>query len=189
MSSPPPLPSPLKNWKAYNCNLTGNRWRTLERLVPQRGNTLSTVVNRFTFRFFHRCSNISSAKIPPSESTHYAKRWFFSLPSPPSSWPLTFLNSALSIARISYYLSKEIQFEILGKRGKNISRWMENNLGELVFIRGIRNENFERRNFFSLFLHFVSDPCIIYCVGENKWKDCAWKKNIGYLFTKQFKFR
>lgn len=156
MSSPPPPPSPLKNWKAYNCNLTGNRWRTLERLVPQRGNTLSTVVNRFTFRFFHRCSNISSAKIPPSESTHYAKRWFFSLPSPPPSWPLTFLNSALSIARISYYLSKEIQFEILGKRGKNISRWMENNLGELVFIRGIRNENFERRNFFSLFLHFGS---------------------------------
>lgn len=115
---------------------------------------------------------------------------FFSplFPLPPS-WPLTFLNSALSIARISYYLCKEIQFEILGKRGKNISRWMENNLGELVFIRGIRNENFERRNFFSLFLHFVSDPCIIYCVGENKWKDCAWKKNIGYLFTKQFKFR
>lgn len=113
---------------------------------------------------------------------------FFSplFPLPPS-WPLTFLNSALSIARISYYLSKEIQFEILGKRGKNISRWMENNLGELVFIRGIRNEISSDEIFFLSFS--TSDPCIIYCVGENKWKDCAWKKNIGYLFTKQFKFR
>lgn len=76
---------PLKSWKAYNCNLTGNRWRTLEHLVPTTRKYPFDVVNRFTFCFFHGCSNISSAKILP-KSTHYAKRDFFP-PLPPLSPP------------------------------------------------------------------------------------------------------
>lgn len=134
---------PLKSWKAYNCNLTGNRWRTLEHLVPTTRKYPFDVVNRFTFCFFHGCSNISSAKILP-KSTHYAKRDFFPplpplfpLPSLPS-WPLTFLNSVqysrcmpctVILTRL-YYLTKErIQFEILplSKRfsRRNISSFFE----------------------------------------------------------------